>query len=231
MWNDKNRIRRIVRRKQAARKVSPLIEAFEDRTLLSSSGFLQGTVYLDTTNTPQAGATVQLFQNNILAAPAQTTGSDGSYLFTGLTPGDYQVVETPPTGYANDGTQINSPLNPASRKSGVSSSFWEIRCQGNPVSVHHSGDGKSGVSSSFLPEKTNREIRCQFIILGNPVSVHHSCPKRRTDTGFPVNKTVLVPLTMPNRHRRAIRWGARLRFRFSRLAQARFCSPGIPSQI
>src|SRR5271166_723473 len=30
---------------------------------------------------------------------------------------------------------------------------------GNPVSVHHSG--------------------------GNPVSVHHSCPKRRTDTGFP----------------------------------------------
>ena len=71
-------------------------------------------------------------------------------------------------------------------KSGVSSSFWEIRCQfiilaskeeltpdfpvslgshpmkanyrldarGNPVSVHHSG--KSGVSSSFLPEKTNR---------------------------------------------------------------------------
>ena len=119
MWNDKNRIRRIVRRKQAARKVSPLIEAFEDRTLLSSSGFLQGTVYLDTTNTPQAGATVQLFQNNILAAPAQTTGSDGSYLFTGLTPGDYQVVETPPTGYANDGTQINSPLNPASRKSTI----------------------------------------------------------------------------------------------------------------
>ena len=55
--------------------------------------------------------------------------------------------------------------------------------------------------------------------------------KRRTDTGFPVNKTVLVPLTMPNRHRRAIRWGSRLRFRFSRLAQARFCSPGIPSQI
>jgi hypothetical protein len=43
--------------------------------------------------------------------------------------------------------------------------------------------GKSGVSSSFLPDKMNRhrgEIRCRFIILarGNPVSVHHSCPKR-----------------------------------------------------
>ena len=146
MWNDKNRIRRIVRRKQAARKVSPLIEAFEDRTLLSSSGFLQGTVYLDTTNTPQAGATVQLFQNNILAAPAQTTGSDGSYLFTGLTPGDYQVVETPPTGYANDGTQINSPLNPASRKSG------EIRCQFIILR-------KSGVSSSCTCQLSFWEIR------------------------------------------------------------------------
>ena len=63
------------------------------------------------------------------------------------------------------------------RKSGVK----EIRCQfiilagGNPVSVHHSCPErrKSGVSSSFLPEKeeircqfiTEEEIRCQFIIL------------------------------------------------------------------
>ncbi len=23
---------------------------------------------------------------------------------------------------------------------------------------------------------------------GNPVSVHHSCPKRRTDTGFPTKR-------------------------------------------
>ena len=45
-------------------------------------------------------------------------------------------------------------------KSGVNSSFWK------------SGVGKSGVSSSFLPAG---EIRCQFIIRGNPVSVHHSC--------------------------------------------------------
>ena len=55
-------------------------------------------------------------------------------------------------------------------KSGVR--WREIRCPGNPVSVHHSCPGKSGGKSGV-------EIRCQFIILargGNPVSVHHSCP-------------------------------------------------------
>ena len=30
------------------------------------------------------------------------------------------------------------------------------------------------------PPYNREEIRCR-----NPVSVHHSCPKRRTDTGFP----------------------------------------------
>ncbi len=111
----------------------------------------------------------------------------------------------------------------------------EIRCQfiilarkeeGNPVSIHHScpkrGSDtglrarKSGVNSSFLPEKrkrhriTREEIRCQFIILarkeeatpdyarkeeatpdyarGNPVSIHHSCPKRGSDTGLRVRR-------------------------------------------
>ena len=40
------------------------------------------------------------------------------------------------------------------RKSGVRA---EIRCR-NPVSVHHSCLSKSGVSSSFLPEKTNCRV-------------------------------------------------------------------------
>ena len=44
---------------------------------------------------------------------------------------------------------------------------YQIRCQ----------LAKSGVSLA----KSGSEIRCQR----NPVSVHHSCPKRRTDTGFP----------------------------------------------
>ena len=32
----------------------------------------------------------------------------------------------------------------------------EIRCERNPVSVHHLPRTKSGVGSSFLPEKVNR---------------------------------------------------------------------------
>src|SRR5271157_2225205 len=53
---------------------------------------------------------------------------------------------------------------------------------GNPAGNPVSDGGKSGVRSSFLPEKMNlrREIRCQEIrcLSGNPVSDHHSCPKR-----------------------------------------------------
>ena len=47
--------------------------------------------------------------------------------------------------------------------------------RGNPVR-------KSGVSASFLPEKTNRHRITRRIT--RAVSVHHSCPKRRTDTGL-----------------------------------------------
>jgi hypothetical protein len=42
------------------------------------------------------------------------------------------------------------------------------------------GGRKSGVSSSF-----GRKSGVSSSFGGNPVSVHHSCPKRRTDTGFP----------------------------------------------
>ena len=52
---------------------------------------------------------------------------------------------------------------PDSGKSGVSSSFWEIR--GNPVSVHHSG--KSGGNPRGNPVSVHRSR-------GNPVSVHRS---------------------------------------------------------
>jgi len=137
MWNHKNRIRRIVRPKQAGRKVSPLIEAVEDRVLLSSgTGFLQGTVVLDNTGksvdnggtfdpsvgkTPQplvggVGATVALYQGTTTTGmpyATTTTDANGNYSFPSLPIGTYTLVETPPSGYANDGTEVNSPLNPA----------------------------------------------------------------------------------------------------------------------
>ncbi len=46
----------------------------------------------------------------------------------------------------------------------------EIRCRGNPVSVHHSCPSEIRSQSIILA----REIRCR----GNPVSVHHSCPRK-----------------------------------------------------
>ncbi len=137
MWNHKNRIRRIVGRKQADRRISPLIEAFEERVLLSGGpGILQGTVFLDNTGksvdnngtfdpsggkTPQprvggVGATVALYQGTTTTGlPYATTTTDayGNYSFPPLPTGQYTLVETPPSGYANDGTEVNSPLNPA----------------------------------------------------------------------------------------------------------------------
>ena len=127
MLTRRNPVQRITRRKAATRKVVLSSEAFEPRILLST-GFLQGTVYVDNSgqnvdnggdfnpsqgNTPLPGALVDLYQNNSLIT-SMTTGSNGAYLFTGLTPGTYTLTETPPSGYANDTTHVNSPLDPVS---------------------------------------------------------------------------------------------------------------------
>ena len=45
-------------------------------------------------------ATVTLYTSgNVQVGSSQATGSNGLYLFTGLTPGDYYVKVTPPSGY------------------------------------------------------------------------------------------------------------------------------------
>jgi hypothetical protein len=121
MWSRKDRIRRLARRRSHARRVIPSLESMESRLVLSGTGFLQGMVYADSNSNnrfdplngdvPQAGALVQLIRNTTVLQSV-TTGSDGSYLFNGLAPGTYQVAETPPSGYANEGSQANSPLNP-----------------------------------------------------------------------------------------------------------------------
>ena len=119
MWNRKNRTRRIHRRSQANRNASPLLETVEPRVLLANLGLLQGTAFadgngnnhLDPGESLLAGALVQLKQGSSVIQ-SMTTLSDGAYRFTGLAAGTYQVVETPPSYYANAGTQANSPLNP-----------------------------------------------------------------------------------------------------------------------
>jgi len=127
MLKRQDRIRRTVRGRQATRRAVPRIEALESRLVLSNTGFLQGTVFIDNSgknvdnggtfdpsqgNTPVSGAIVSLFDQNNNFVSSMTTGSNGAYLFTGLAPGTYTLTETPPTGYANDATEVNSPLDP-----------------------------------------------------------------------------------------------------------------------
>ncbi|NJN72124.1 MAG: hypothetical protein HC799_04555 [Limnothrix sp. RL_2_0] len=49
-------------------------------------------------DTPVGGVTVELLQNGVVVATT-TTNPDGSYLFDGLVPGDYQVQFTSPDGF------------------------------------------------------------------------------------------------------------------------------------
>ncbi len=96
----------------------PRIEICEQRTLLASTGFLQGVVTLNGTSQGQAGAIVQLYNLNSPTTPIQTitTGASGVYLFQNLPSGNYKITETPPAGYVNNGvpSQSESPLTPIS---------------------------------------------------------------------------------------------------------------------
>ena len=94
-----------------------------------SYNFLQGNIYndlngnnqFDTTDTPIPGATVQLFKSDgTTLLGTTTTNSSGSYLFTKsnvaggqLLPGVYDILETPPAGYLNEGVQSTSAFDPS----------------------------------------------------------------------------------------------------------------------
>ena len=101
-------------REARSRTRSPRLEICERRTLLASSGFLQGVVTFSGTSQGQAGATVTLYNLSAPTIPIQTTttGASGIYLFQNLPSGSYRITETPPSGYANDTSQPNSPLTP-----------------------------------------------------------------------------------------------------------------------
>jgi uncharacterized repeat protein (TIGR01451 family) len=122
------------------------VEILEDRCLLSQGSFLQGFAFVDSngngrydTGEGVAGATVNVFAadaatlanypgstlSTVLATA--TTPPSGYYLFTdasiivsntsGLAAGNYLLVETPPSGSSNAGTDIQSQLNTASQVS------------------------------------------------------------------------------------------------------------------
>ncbi len=109
-----------------ARKLAPVVEVIESRTLPAGIGVIAGTVFLDSANDHTldvgdsyvSGATVELFQvGNSVPIATQTSNAQGGYLFDNLAPGNYTVEEIPPSGYQATGAQVESQLQPASVQS------------------------------------------------------------------------------------------------------------------
>jgi hypothetical protein len=95
------------------RPVGRFFESLEGRQMLSNSGFIQGTVFNSTGNTPLPNVTMVLHQGTTVGgAVVQSTTTDGNgyYQFTGLTPGSYTVVETTPFGFQSGSVQDLSQL-------------------------------------------------------------------------------------------------------------------------
>ena len=105
-----------------------MMDTFESRQLLTVAPFLQGTAFddlnsngsLDATESPLAGATINLYAaSSSTPLATTTTGTDGGYLFNsanvpgGLSVGaTYSLVESA-AGYSNTGAQALSQINPA----------------------------------------------------------------------------------------------------------------------
>ena len=129
-----------------ATRLARICELLERRELLTASpAFLQGLV-ADTANNPLAGATVTLYQhgNDTVSGElgSATTLSDGRYLFassgtaatdvaivpTLLTGAQYDLIETPPAGYANlstqSFTQVGNVVGPAT--SGTTANSFDV---------------------------------------------------------------------------------------------------------
>jgi hypothetical protein len=141
-------------RAAAPRRSPAAFEILESRQLLAS-GFLQGIAFTDANHNGGSdpgeglnGARIDLYLLNPdhtrpttpLATQATGTNSalpDGGYQFTGLAAGTYQIVETPPTGYASTGTQTLSQLDPASSPDAQT---IEVTLLDSPLNVTFSSD-------------------------------------------------------------------------------------------
>lgn len=129
-----------------ARKLCPTIEVVESRHLLAAGvGVIAGTAFLDLNSnngidvneTYLPGATVQLYlAGSATPLATQTTDAHGAYSFTGLTPGDYTVVEIPPAGDTVTGTQILYQLGPASSDAG---NKVQVTVPSNPLYLNYYG--------------------------------------------------------------------------------------------
>jgi hypothetical protein len=124
----RSRLRSAVRGRARPRAYVPRLEVLEGRCVPVAGAFLHGVTFLDANlngvldpgESPQAGAAVTLFRKgDATALTALVTDATGRFQFDdsnvpgGLSPGTYELVETPPAGFRNVGAQTVSQINPA----------------------------------------------------------------------------------------------------------------------
>ena len=108
----------------------------ESVTIVSASGSISGTKYLDVTgngltpdDTPMSGVKIYLDTNNDgsweSGEPYQITGASGTYSFTGLNAGTYVVREVTPSGYVRTAPTLsdNYTINLGSGVNSVGNNF------------------------------------------------------------------------------------------------------------
>ena len=133
----------------------------------TGSGVLAGTVFndcnhdgvLNGSENYLQGAKVTLYSANSCKPIASViTGANGEYDFTGLAPGNYKIVETPPCDYQAESTYIRSELNPAT--SGGSNVINATVVDPTSVYANNGGNNTSqysvvGVLINGAPELTS----------------------------------------------------------------------------
>ncbi|MDX1928945.1 MAG: SdrD B-like domain-containing protein [Pirellulaceae bacterium] len=95
------------------------LESLETRALMANN-FLAGTAFIDTNSNGQldttesylVGATIELRSGAGTLLQTATTDSKGAYLFSGLSPGNYKLVNLSAAGFAATSTQSQSRISP-----------------------------------------------------------------------------------------------------------------------
>ena len=182
------------------------------------TGVVAGVAYTDTNGdgTQQAGenglggVTVQLLNASGAVIATTTTAGDGSYSFTGVTPGAYSVRETDPTGYVS--TTPNTV--PVSVPNGASASASFGDQQTGTISgttyTDTNGDGTQQAGESGLSGVTVQLLNASGAVIATTTTAGDGLYSftgvtpgaytvRETDpTGYVSTTPNTVPVSVPN---------------------------------
>ena len=154
---------------------SPTIVTTPGGTVSMAGSTISGVKYLDATgdgfsadDTRQGGVTIDLYQvvNGCRTPVGSTiTASDGTYSFTGYSPGTYEVAESVPSGYIQTGGGPNGTagnayytINAPTGQNDSGINFDDYLIPSNPCTsfVFKVGSGWSATSASTLSGHTSQ---------------------------------------------------------------------------